>query len=338
MTVKLDGILEKLRKEGLVVKASELAPLERLSCGNISMDYITGGGWLRGGIHLLAGPEGVGKSSLVAHSIRAGQRTADATAIVIDLETSWSREWLQAWNLDLEKIHIARGFASLEDAYDALVGSIGYYDFVVLDSLSAIAAEAEASASVKERQYAPGAREANALLRRLVARHNAIQRQVQSGNLKNSIIVIISQVREMIGGAPSGQSYTPVGGHGIRHLAHIWIDCRVKERLKDDDGRVIAFEIALRTLKNKTAPNFRVAFARLVIRPYEGLTPPTFDPYWDLLVWGELTGIIKRSGAWYAVDGNDKLRWQGANGIYRLPQEVVDMLQSRIYPLAIKHD
>ncbi len=325
--MKLDSLIEKMRTEGKVMKASELPPTQRLPAGNLSLDYLLNGGWVRGAIHLLSGPEGSGKTSLACVAIHEVLRQSpSARAFIVDVEGAWFKEQMERWRLDMERVAVAKGFASLEEAYDALVAAVGQYDIVVLDSLTAVATEAEATASVKERSYAPGAREANALLRRLVARLNSPAVR-DSGTL--SVIIVISQVRDVISGAGvGGISYTPVGGHGIRHLAHVWIDCRVKERVKDSDGKIVALELSLRTIKNKTGPNFRAASVLLVIRPYHTLEPPAFDPYWDLLVWGELTGVLKRAGGWYQVVG-EELRWQGMAGAYRLGLETVERLRQK---------
>jgi recombination protein RecA len=311
--------IEQLIKEGIVKRASDLPPLERLPSGSLSVDYVLGGGWVRGAIHFLVGSEGVGKSSLTMTAIRQlQQRDENATAIVLDLERSWFPERLKDWAIDLNRVDIARP-STLEQAYDIAFKGVEEYDVVVIDSIGAIASEAEAKASVAEKQYAPGAREANAFLRRIVSALN--------GSPKNPYIFILSQVRDTMNFA--GHT-TPVGGHGIRHYSHIWLNMRLRGYVTIEVGDAklqVGQLIQIRSEKNKTASPFRIAELVLLLHPYKHLKPPTFDLYFEVLVWGEKFGLINHKGAWYScVVGDKEIKWQGREGIYQQPKEVIDEL------------
>jgi RecA/RadA recombinase len=252
-------------------------------------------------------------------------RDENATAIVLDLERSWFPERLRDWAIDLNRVDIARP-STLEQAYDIAFKGVEEYDVVVVDSIGAIASEAEAKASVAEKQYAPGAREANAFLRRLVSALNA--------SPKNPYIFILSQVRDAMNFA--GHT-TPVGGHGIRHYCHIWLSMRLRGYVTIEVGDAklqVGQLIQLRSEKNKTAPPFRIAETVLLLHPYKHLKPPTFDLYFEVLVWGEKYGLITHKGAWYSCILNGReIKWQGREGIYQQPKEIIDELVSALREL-----
>jgi len=320
---------EQLIKKGLVKRASELTTLKRLSSHNISVDYVLGGGWVFGGIHLLSGIEGVGKSSL-AMSVcqRLQQDYPDALTLVVDLERAWFIERLMEWNLDLNRINLARP-STLEEAYDLILSGMEHCALVVVDSVGAIAGMAEADTSVKERQYAVGVRELNAFLRRMVSILNRLPNP--------PIILLLSQVRAVIG--HPGNDYAPLGGHGLRHYAHIWLEMRHRGRLmietaKGEDKEVVGFLLSITSRKNKTAPSHRTAEAVLLIKPFKTLKPPAWDYYFDLLTWGLRVGVIRQSGSWFEVP-EIGLRWQGKEQIYNLPYDVVEQLRTLTLKLAL---
>lgn len=306
--------LEQLIKQGLVKKASELEGLKRLPSGNLSVDYVLGGGWVFGAIHLLSGSEGVGKTTLTMTVCRALQQVEpDALTLVIDFERAWTRERLTDWDINLDRVLIYEP-PSLEDGYDVLLKGVERCRLLIVDSIGAIASLAERAASVKERQYAVGARELNALSRRLVAKLNEAK--------TDPIVILISQIREIIG--VNYHDTMPVGGHGVRHYAHIWLEITLRGRVTTQVGNEKHFVgqlISFKTRKNKTAPPFRTADAILVLNPYMGLRPPCFDPYFDVLTWGERIGFIKRKGSWFEADG---FKWQGREGVYEQPLELIN--------------
>jgi len=324
MSIKVEDLI----KAGIIRRASDLPPLERLPSGSLSVDYVTGGGWVRGAIHLLVGSEGVGKSTLTMTAIKQMQlRDGEARALVLDLERSWFPERLRDWEIDLNRVDIARP-QTLEQAYDIAFKGVETYDAVVIDSISAIASEVEARASVAERQYAPGAREANAFLRRLLSTLNA--------SPKNPYIFILSQVRDVIN--MMGRT-APVGGHGIRHYCHIWLDMHLRGYVTIEVGDTklrVGQLIALRCEKNKTAAPFHLAETVLLLHPYKHLKPPTFDLYFEALVWGEKYGLVTHKGAWYSCTLNGKeIKWQGREGIYQQPKEVIETLISALRELMV---
>jgi len=325
--------IEKLVKEGVVVKASEMRPLERVPTGSLSLDYVLNGGWVKGAIHLIVGMEGVGKSTLAMTAIRQiQQQDENAQALVLDLERSWFVERLRDWNIDLNRVDIARP-SSLETAYDLAFCGVERYEIIVIDSISAIASEAEARASVAEKQYAPGAREANAFLRRLLSSLN--------GAKHNPLIIILSQVRDVLGFAGK---YSPVGGHGVKHYCHVWLDLHLRGYVTVEAGEnkiKVGQLISFRCEKSKVGAPFRVAESILIFSPYKHLKPPTFDPYFEVMVWGERLGVITHRGAWYYcnLDGKE-IRWQGREGIYAQPIEVIkelwEYLRPRVLAFSIK--
>jgi len=327
--------IERLMKEGVVIKASEMPPIERIPTGSLSADYVLGGGWVKGAIHLLVGMEGFGKSTLAMTAIKQLQiKDENATALVIDMERSWFKERLVDWDIDLNRVDIARP-STLETAYDIAFKGVEAYDLIVVDSISAIASEAEAKASVAERQYAPGAREANAFLRRLLSILNATKRA--------PIIFTLSQVRDVINMA--GKT-APVGGHGIKHYCHIWLDLHLRGYVNIESGDMklrVGQLISLRCEKNKVAPPFKVAETILILLPYKHLKPPTFDHYFEAMVWGERLGVITHKGAWYYCTLNGKeVRWQGREGIYQQPfdfiHELIDHLRTLMFSGSKKID
>jgi RecA/RadA recombinase len=237
--------------------------------------------------------------------------------LVLDFERSWLRERLESWGLLSDKVDILC-VGSLEEGYDAVVAGLDIYDLIVIDSVNAIVAQAELGKSVEERVYAPGVREINALLRRMLPALGGL-------NSNAPAVIFTSQVREEIGSYGGGRAI--LGGHMLKHIAHVWIETTKADPLKVDVEtpagkveRVVGLSIRLFSQKNKFAPPFRRAQLRLLIRDYKTVKAPAFDPYFDTFSWGLLTGIIEQSGSYYIVKPLG-LKLHGKEGIYSLDAE-----------------
>lgn len=325
--------IAELEKAGLIRKASALETPQVIRSGSLGLDWVLGRGWLRGGIHLLVGLEGSGKSTVALQcclqAIKDGGR-----AIVIDLERGLWVDRLAEWNLTLDDLHIATGFLNLEEAYDTIIAAIGHYDVIVVDSLSAISNYAEAEASIKEKQYAIGAREVNSLIRHILAKINRVSTQRVNGEtVPLPVVILISQVRSDLSTGGRNEWFSPVGGHGVRHYAHIWLDFRVAGVVHAEHDffgkQIVAIDIQVFSRKNKIAPPFRRANLRLVIRPFYNLNPPAIDPVYDILAFGEFLGVIKRRGAWFELDDGEKV--QGAAGFYKLDPDTIERLKNAVW-------
>ncbi len=157
----------------------------------------------------------------------------------------------------------------------------------------------------------------------------------------NTIIVLISQVRDTLNQPAAG--FSPVGGHGLRHYAHVWLDFKIRGRVTVEVGDArqttkqhIGIMVSVTSLKNKTAPPFRTAEFVLILHPYKTITPPALDPYYDVFVWGERLGVITHKGAWYDVVGWN-WKWHGREGFYTQPLEKVLALQKALRDIVLNY-
>jgi len=320
------AVLEKFLREGKLIKASELPDVQMLPLGNISMDYVLGGGLCKGLIYLVSGPPSSGKSSFAVATAQAVMN-AGGKALVVDLEHAWLKPRLASWGLSSsDNLYIAQDIPNLESAYSLVVEGINEFDLVIVDSIGAICTIAEEKATVAERQYAPGVREVNNMLRKVLPK-------LKSQDA--AALILISQIREVIGGAGG---IRPVGGHALLHDAHVWLETRINSQLMLErdtpEGRVkevVGLQLQLHTRKSKICPPFRRADVRLIIKPFKSLQPPCFDPYFDAFVWGQVCGLIVKTGSWFTIELDDKKeKFQGSEGIYGLDLQRLFQLREAI--------
>ncbi len=285
MAPSLDAALEQIQKQfgaGAVMRMGETAKhaIPVIPSGSMRLDRAIGaGGYPRGRIVEIYGPESSGKTTLALHAVASAQ-AAGGTAAVIDAEHALDPAYAKKLGVDLDSLLVSQpdsGEQALEIC-ELLVKS-NAVDIVVIDSVAALTPRAELEGSMGDTHVGLQARLMSQALRKLTALVNR----------SNAVIVFINQIRMQIG-VTFGNPETTPGGRALRFYASLRLDIRRIETLKGADG-ARGNRVRVKVVKNKVAPPFRQAefdilFGRGIYR--EG----------ELIDLGVEEDILSASGAW----------------------------------------
>jgi recombination protein RecA len=285
----LDSI-EKRWGPGAVMRLGEghVQPIAATPTGSFALDEALGiGGYPRGRVAEIFGPESSGKTTLALHAIAEIQR-AGGTAAFIDAEHALDPTYASRLGVDVEELLVSQpdsGEQALEIA-ETLVRS-GAVDIVVIDSVAALVPQAELAGEMGDQHMGLQARLMSQALRKITA--------VTSKT--SAIVLFINQVRQKIG-VTFGNGEVTTGGNALKFYASVRLDIRRIGAVKKGEES-IGNKVRVRVVKNKVAPPFRqveleILYGRGICRVGE------------LLQRAEETGILTRSGAWYSV-GEEKL-------------------------------
>ena len=276
-----------------------------ISTGSVSLNMALGvGGYPRGRVIEIYGPESSGKTTLAIHAMAEVQKQGGIAAI-IDAEHAFDRFYAEKLGVDTSNLLIAQpdsGEQALEIA-DKLISSAAV-DLVVIDSVAALTPKAETDGEMGDNKVGLQARLMSQALRKLTATINKTQ----------TTCIFINQLREKIG-VMFGNPETTTGGNALKFYASVRLDIRRVSAIKDGD-EVIGHQVRVKVVKNKVAPPFKKAEFDLMFN--EGISHSG-----ELVDLGVAKGILQKSGSWFSYDGQ-KLA-QGRDAVKKVLQENPDL-------------
>jgi len=308
----LDAALKKIEKnygKGAVMKLGEKIDqqISTIPSGSLALDVALGvGGFPRGRIIEVYGPESSGKTTVALHAIAEVQKNG-GTAAFIDAEHALDPQYAQKLGVNIDDLLLSQpdtGEQGLEIA-DALVSS-GAVDIVVIDSVAALVPRAEIDGEMGDAHVGLQARLMSQALRKLSG----------SINKTKTIAIFINQIREKVGIMFGNPEVTP-GGRALKFYATIRLEVRRAEQLKSGTD-IIGNRTKIKVVKNKVAPPFKVAEVDMMY----GLGISQEGELLDMAVEQD---IVDKSGAWYAYKG-DRIG-QGRENAKNYMREHPEMMQ-----------
>ncbi|MGE0089172.1 MAG: recombinase RecA [Bacteroidales bacterium] len=310
--------LDKIDKDygkGTIMKMGDkaVADVPTISSGSISIDVALGiGGFPRGRVTEIYGPESSGKTTLAIHVIAEAQKLGGIAAI-IDAEHAFDRFYAEKLGVDVENLLISQpdnGEQALEIT-DHLIRS-GAIDVIVIDSVAALTPKAEIEGEMGDSKMGLQARLMSQALRKLTA----------SINKTNTCCIFINQLRDKIG-VMFGSPETTTGGNALKFYATIRVDIRRIGQIKDGE-EISGNRTKVKIVKNKLAPPFKKA--EFDIMYGEGISK-----IGEIIDLGAELNVIKKSGSWFSY-GETKLG-QGRDAVKQLLKdnpELADELEKKI--------
>lgn len=315
----LQAAMDKIEKnfgKGSIMKLGDenVQQVEVIPTGSIALNAALGvGGYPKGRIIEIYGPESSGKTTLAIHAIAEAQK-AGGIAAFIDAEHAFDRFYASKLGVDVDNLWISQpdnGEQALEIAEQLIRSSA--IDIIVIDSVAALTPKAEIEGDMGDNKVGLQARLMSQALRKLTS---AISKT-------NTTCIFINQLREKIG-VMFGNPETTTGGNALKFYASVRLDIRRATQLKDCE-EVIGNQTRVKVVKNKVAPPFRKAEFDIMFG--EGISRAG-----EIIDLGAELGIIKKSGSWYSY--NDTKLGQGRDASKQVIQdnpELAEELEGLIF-------
>ena len=302
--------LDKAYGKGTVMKMSDssVVDIDVIPTGSLGLDIALGvGGYPRGRVIEVYGPESSGKTTLTLHAIAEAQK-AGGIAAFIDAEHAFDRFYAEKLGVDLENLIISQpdhGEQALEIA-DNLVRS-GAIDIIVIDSVAALTPKSEIEGEMGDSKMGLHARLMSQALRKLTA----------SISKTHCTMIFINQLREKIG-VMFGNPETTTGGNALKFYASVRLDIRRSTQIKDNSGDASGNRTRVKVVKNKVAPPFKTA--EFDIMYGEGISK--VGEILDVAVEKE---IVKKSGSWFSYE--DTKLGQGRDAVKELLKDNPELME-----------
>ncbi|MDB9914018.1 recombinase RecA [Flavobacteriaceae bacterium] len=315
--------LDKTYGKGTVMKMGDTAVenMEVIPTGSLGMDVALGvGGYPRGRVVEIYGPESSGKTTLTLHAIAEAQKNGGIAAF-IDAEHAFDRYYAENLGVDIENLIISQpdnGEQALEIT-DNLIRS-GAIDIIVIDSVAALTPKSEIEGEMGDSKMGLHARLMSQALRKLTG----------SISKTKCTVIFINQLREKIG-VMFGNPETTTGGNALKFYASVRVDIRRSTQIKNTNGEVLGNKTRVKIVKNKVAPPFKMVEFDIVYG--KGISKVG-----EIIDLGVDFEIIKKSGSWFSYD-ETKLG-QGREAVKTLlldNPELMDELEQKIKDAIIEN-
>ena len=310
--------MEKIDKQfgkGAIMKLGDdkVEDVPVIPSGSVGLNIALGvGGYPRGRIVEIYGPESSGKTTLAIHAMAEVQKQGGIAAI-IDAEHAFDRFYAEKLGVNTNDLLIAQpdcGEQALDIA-DELIRSAAV-DLVVIDSVAALTPKAEIEGDMGDNRVGLHARLMSQALRKLTA----------TINKTNTTCIFINQLREKIG-VMFGNPETTTGGNALKFYASVRLDIRKSTAIKDGD-EILGNQVRVKVIKNKVAPPFKKAEFDLMFN--EGISRVG-----EIVDMGVEKGILTKSGSWYSYEGNKLAQGRdAAKNVLRDNPDLAEEIENKI--------